>query len=271
MRRARPNPACPPTVKGSRDWPDGVSVGKVMSLGVVNDTVEHNTLTEEARQKLAKHGFVLGKRLGMGKFADVYGFEGEPGYILKLTGDYTEALAWTTVLSSSRLAALPNLAHTDCVFEVAGNYKTLFCIVQEKLAPLSDKMRRFFRGSSRLVETYAVGNALGTPDLLEAALRQFGYPTDGKTEAQLCKMAGEMFVDRGEEDSGLSRRKLRTFLETLKTLAQHGVSTSDLHGDNIMYDAANDLVKVTDLGLARVKGGHLPRLVPNRGKAHGFA
>ena len=258
------NPACPPTTRSTREWPNGTPfVSALRSVGVQETgTRTHAALVERTAEKLARRGFVLGKQIGSGSFAEVFDLEGESGYILKLTGDYTEALAWAAILASPELARLPALAHTDCVFECVEGV-SFFGIIQEKLAPIEDKANSMLTATSWLGWTAATGEGI---ERAGGNMRRAGWDTAGKTQAQLRKMAGEFFLYIGEKTSPLNPRNLQAFLDTVYGLAQHGITTPDLHGDNVMYDAESDLIKITDLGLSTVRGGTLPLLRANRGR-----
>lgn len=169
------------------------------------------------------HGIRLGTTLGCGKFACVYAVE-DPTWAIKVTCDWTEAAAWAHV----GRRAVAGAARTPIVrgLRTIGGDVMHYWIVQERLSPLDELARDW-------VKKWA------EPDLtiLSGATWGADYP------ASIRKLRATA------SQHGLPFRRIEGLLSGLERLRHMGISTSDLHADNLMQRANGDIV-VTDLGLS---------------------
>ena len=278
LRSFRPhalrNPTCPATTQPRKPVPAGVANAYYIDThGVKQDTAAWYEAALQARRLLRAVGFTLGGELGHGRYGAAYELENEPGFVCKITGDWTEALAWTRVLAHKRLASLPALAQVDCVFELPVRVSILhgrrmFAIVQEKLEPLSLDGQNYFNEYGWLLRTAAQGTQVemareymlgDTEDDDEA------FEIAAEPQAGIMERAGNYFVGTGAEwADDFSYHNLANVVKTVIALRLDGIKIIDLHGGNLLYSEKGHAVKITDLGVAEVAEALVKRLKVRR-------
>lgn len=220
----------------------------------------------DARSLLAAHGFALGGGIGHGHFAQAFELENEPDYIVKLTGDPTDAAAWARVAKSKTAQKAKALAKTPCAFALPTTYKNqggqkahMYAIVQERLTPLNQK-ESWFINRGGVVAGRVIACAAGYTGMSEELAEYFPDCPDPRQNEQafaICiQRTFELAVLR---DLAWPRKVSQALFETYETLLSIGVIVSDLHAGNMMRDAAG-WVKFTDLGLSSVRPTQVARL-----------
>jgi len=218
-----------------------------------------------ARDILAKHGYTLGRCIGTGTFAQVFNLEGEPDYVMKLTGDATEAGVWKNIHELKIRS--PGLPDVPCAFAIdTGGYRPiLYAIITEKLMPLESRERYWI-------------NENNVPDLIQAAGGQTHRMTRGEVSSYYpaCKpLDGDPFVRCAQEqlviaarDVGITPHEIEGLVDAYRKLRAAGIEFADIHGGNVMRDPTlrgkKGALKFVDLGLAEAPPTTVPVVNPRR-------
>lgn len=159
-----------------------------------------------------------------GAFACVYETAQLPGWVIKITGDGTDAAAWQILapLGLHNLARVRMVAHIPIATPAP-----VFVILQEDLHGLSSYDRRFFDGKAG--HRYLLQTGKGNAKIWATAITQLALPP-----AQQARL----------------RRNVGMLRDTLRALKDYGITLNDLHGDNVRR-RADGTWAISDLGLAR--------------------
>lgn len=209
----------------------------------------HRKAQDEAIWRLGEVGVhLIEASLGCGFYACAYALRDAPDWVIKLTGDPTEAAAWQNVLA---LGHLPGLARTRLVFAFPPSAfapdRRLFGIVQERLRPLPP-------GEHALV--YEFGQ---TGSIVEAA----DVPAN---EPMLLDAARTYWRENGYHVP-VGAHHLADFLANLRRLAKRGIRTEDIHGDNVM-SCTDGAWCIVDLGSSEGEATTVPELEDVVGSLH---
>lgn len=248
MRRAhkiRPNP----TIRGG--WAkEGAGSARRAAFGGcpragMYAVEEMRSAHSDARKLVEDEGIAI-RLLNCGTFACAYELLDHPGWVLKITGDVTEAAAWANVLlREARASGLPELAMVFALPPIPlgkdGVDCQLYAIVVEllePLAPINPRMPPQF--SEQEAATRFV-------DPLPSFLRDDASP---EVTAHVFERGVERAVDGLGWDSDFERQA-RAFAPTISTLYGIGVVVEDLGTTgNVMKDR-QDRWKIADMGIAR--------------------
>jgi len=227
---------------------------------------------EQAKGVLAKHDVVLGESIGCGRYACAFEVAGRPDIIAKLTGDPSEAAAWTLAMDSYGDPNGPSwpaaLARTYCVEAMPvrvprkgytrprphtawelppvrrqyADERRLYLVVQERLLPLGDKQKRAFNDEGR-----SIRQAAGVlPDPFRGRV-----PNPDRGLAMLHE-----YLDK----HGLGHEPFDGIVDLLRDLDDTaGILFSDVHGGNFLRDEAGT-IKLIDLGSSTVPSVDVPAL-----------
>ena len=226
-----------------------------------------------AKDILAKHGYKIGRCIGTGEFAQVFLLDGEPDYILKITGDATEPGVWKNIHDLDIRS--PGLPDVPCAFALdTGGYRPiLFAIISQKLVPLESRERNWL-------------NEKNVPDLVQAAGGVTHRMTRGEVGSYYpaCKpLDGDPFVKcayehlvRSAQDVGITKAEIDGLVDAYSKLLRAGIEFHDVHGGNVMRDpelrGKRGALKFTDLGLAEANPTTIPLVNPrarSTGRARG--
>lgn len=248
---AIPNPACPAFGKIVQYGTEGkVTHPADFSLAGERTFVRTCELAwdlarDAATGVLAKHGIRLGSAIGAGTYGKAFEIQGDTEYVVKLTGDATDAMAWSRVAVSGLRSK--HLADTPCAFalpvDVPPSWPTppgraFFALVQERLRPINPAARAFLNDSRAASALLFLG---GVDD------RAFDNETEATAEIdskikQLAK-AGKI----------LPRPKVFEGVRAIQDLVSIGVEPFDIHGGNVMLSRTG-IWKLTDLGQSSLHG-----------------
>lgn len=138
----RPNPRCGCSHPGSGDRmrvrgaPQRVSRGRAIAhaydFGFSSQALDWEAFQRQARAQAIRAGLPLGGAIGKGSFAAIYPIQNRPEWVLKITGDPSDAVALSVI--SDALAPPPGLPRVLLVFAFPGG--RLFGAVVERLTPL---------------------------------------------------------------------------------------------------------------------------------------
>jgi hypothetical protein len=215
--------------------------------GTRRDTNRYYRVRDRAISALERHGVHLKRManntapalLGGGRYAEVYSVRDDDQWVIKITGDVTEAVAWARVAQTTREGEvdgrdLPTLAEVKCVYLVPANRREdrdLYVIVMRRYKGLS-------RPDKSLIEKIDKEVLLGDKD---GPCLQAPYLALSRA-AKLAKQ--RTAVSQAEKQA-------MAFIETLQNLAKIGVFIYDIHGDNAMRDGDGQW-KLTDIGVSEV-------------------
>ena len=216
-----------------------------------------------AKDVLARYGYKLGRCIGTGTFAQVFALDGEPDYVMKLTGDATEAGVWRNI--HERKVRSPGLPDVPCAFAIdTGGYRpVLYAIITQRLDPLPNRERNWL-------------NENNVPDLVQAAGGQTHKMTRGEVGSYYtaCKpLDGAPFIKcaydtlvRSAQDVGIGRAEIDGLVDAYSKLRKAGIDFHDVHGGNVMRDPAfhgkKGALKFVDLGLAESPPTTVPLVNP---------
>ena len=234
---------------------------------------------EQGKAILQKHGVVLGEALGCGRYACAFTVEGKPHLVAKLTGDPSEAAAWTLAMDTYGDADgtewPATLARTYCIEALPvrvprkrpgvqrqprrydpyaapvhkgplryDDARRLYLVLQERLHPLAPKQKRALND-----ESYNVRLAAGV------IRPQHGWPGP-KPEVGLTHL--HEYLDKRKID----RKPFDALVDLIRDLDETaGILFSDVHGGNFLRDEAGT-IKLIDLGASTVPSVDVPELAP---------
>lgn len=200
--------------------------------------------------KELKAGSGVAKPIGSGRYAEVFALREDPDYVVKISGDKSEAVAWARILEAvedgeTSWSCLPSLARVKCVYVVRprrATDKDLYVIIVERCSRTSKAERDLIECVDRLV-------LLG--------------PGEEPSCVQAPYLAKEDAIKRALARRSIknSVKKAENFIETLQNLAKIGVFVYDIHGENVMI-GGDDEWKITDVGVAEVDAPVLMRVLP---------
>ena len=198
---------------------------------------------------LAKNGIEIETRsrskepllVGSGRYAEVYGIKGED-WVVKITGDKTEAVAWARVAQATREGEvdamdMKALGEVKCVYLIPAKRsedRDLYAIIMKRYTGLSRPEKSLVEQIDRLI---LVGDATaGIEPCMQA-------PYLAQSEA--LRLAKKRTSIKSAEDQA------RSLIETFQNLAKIGVFIYDIHGDNAMKGEDGQW-RITDIGVAEV-------------------
>lgn len=227
-------------------------VGAPRHIVLESHTKTWRKAAEAAVALLRARGIVLDELLGCGNYACAWSVEGYPAKVVKLTGDSSEAAAWTAVAAArARGIRLPALARTLGVWAMphlvrirgTPTHRRLWLVVQERLDKLPPAVVRYLNRVQ-----YDIDGAAGIQPQWVTPERREQLREAVLTEARA------RFGTSGHRNA----RALITVMERLDGLGLHLV---DVHGGNVMADRRTGAWRVMDLGWARVASADVPLLV----------
>ena len=190
-------------------------------------------------------GFENPMALGCGFYGCAFALPDSPEWVIKVTGDPTEAAAWKVVLDA-RAAGQPiaGVARALAVFAFplelpqpwgatkAAPRERVYGVVVERLNPLPADVR--------------------------SVLDDYRYSLQAVKEPNptLIENASRAFVEYGGRDAGGFRHQFGRLVGTLVELRRLGVDVQDVKGENVMQTSSNGDWRMTDLGIA-----HAPEVV----------
>ncbi len=189
------------------------------------------------RAALAQAGIVLSSRpIGTGRYSSVFGIDGLPSLVAKVTVDRTEAAAWQWILTQRRRGlgfsdrAAPALAKTFAVVALGFDpLCPLYLIVQQRYAELPSS-------DQALIEEIAGDDGVWR-------MRSRPMAAHAKVTA-LAKRARRVTNKAA---------KVTDLMRTMQELASHNLVVHDIHGGNLMGDTARAPRRwhITDLGICQ--------------------
>jgi hypothetical protein len=218
--RYRPPRLCPPSDRSIRP-------PRIQGLHRVTPTWK--SLVEIARKQLAAGGIMLGPMIGQGESARVWEVENALGWVVKLTGDPSDARAFANVarLRAAGRIDTSAIAEVACVYAMPRRPRArhgLYAIFMERLAPLAGDDYHY---ADRVLSAFAIVSGMdptARPAMLRKALAQA---------------------------EGAVRRRAGSFLRSVEALYDAGIEVRDLHGGNVLRRPRERVWKITDLGFAR--------------------
>lgn len=189
-----------------------------------------------AVETLQGAGVNVGEPLGCGHFGCVYELADYPfNWVIKITGDPTEAAAWATLLN--RGIDAPGLPNVAMVFAFPEAEDQLYGVVIERLYPL---------------EGYGRPHRRPHPASEQTAASIFVHDPQYARELRILRNKVELALLQMEDPTRQKHlERAREFAPTFEALWRGGVMPEDLdtHG-NVMKSARGEW-KIADLGVAR--------------------
>lgn len=191
----------------------------------------------------------LGRKLGCGTWGCAYRAKGDPGRVIKITGDRAEVAAAHNLLTAIRkrraswsdFPALARIYDVYGVLDLCGWPLPVFVIVQENIPedPPAELDGYLTESSPDGKETWW--------RLVEA-----GWGRTGRVPADLLRRA---------RDFGLPAEEVRSLVATIHALRQVPISWHDLHAGNVRADG-NGRWKIIDLGVSVTLDTSVPIIKP---------
>jgi hypothetical protein len=238
----RPN-YCPPSNGTILVAGEGLSGSDDMVSGRMDRShrAVWDSAAKVAKKMLAQHGIQLGEELGCGKFGCAFDAVDKP-YIIKLTGDGSEAAAWQQVINAVGDGTWPEgLAVTYCTEMVPDEhlFGRMFIIMQEELEPIYEDVEV-------LINDILIGQAIveGNAELLRSAIKAGRY---GELDDDIDPDDADAVSDA---EDGIYNMLL-PLIEATNFLYEHGIEWGDLHTGNIMQTHSGDL-RIVDVGNSSV-------------------
>lgn len=200
---------------------------------------------------------------GCGHFACAFPLPRYPGYVIKITGDPSEAAAWQTVIKKAkREKAWPaGIAHTPLVFAFPKGTdglpsSQLFGVVQEKLAPLPyAPATDGILWEIRKTISERAGDPEYTPERLRQTVLYYGASGWPKEFSRRVRNSAE---EKAKAEKSIVEN-LPVFANAMAWLHSHGILTYDLKGDNVM-SGPNGEWRIIDLGVNCAPAVKIPEL-----------
>ncbi|MDP3774536.1 MAG: hypothetical protein Q8Q85_09745 [Gemmatimonadales bacterium] len=281
LREALPNPACPAAqatltlanaaTRDRKTWPELLFYIGAYGLQRVEDTWK--AAAKDARVRLATHGYVMAEKdIGCGHFACAYPLDNDPGYVVKLTGDFTEAAAWQRVHERGRRAPwIAGLADTPCVFALGTTYpaedgspRRMFAVVQERLRKLSSREQNFLDDDSFLYGRVLRCLAGQHVACAKVTAKVCGALLNDPPAFEACLEGAVLRAAQKYTKGKVTRDHLALLVNTLAGLQEIGIGFSDFHGGNVLRRPATGELCIGDLGMARVVDVRVPLVNPRR-------
>lgn len=239
--------------------------------------------TEMVREQLAANGYDLPEKpLGNGRYGAAYAIKNRPGWVVKITGDFTEAASWTRVMEKGNPRKLPSLAAVECVVGVSlaplgheqFRNKTMFAIVQERLTHVSDPIMAFLTHCPDVL-LCAAGMTNRCLDAVEAVSGWAGEEDNEDAIDEANNLSAKerpvwmanWYVQAGSDYASgeVPESAFVDLIRTVRSLKEDlAISVVDLHGENLMYRKKDRRIVITDLGLASVPKTTVPIVNPRR-------
>lgn len=216
-------------------------------MGTRSNTNRYYRVRDRAIDALERHGIYLKMManntapalLGSGRYAEVYSVRDDDQWVIKITGDVTEAVAWARVAQATREGEvdsrdLPALAEVKCVYLVPASRredKDLYVVVMRRYKGLS-------RPDKSLIEKIDKEILLGGED-------------DPCLQAPYLALSRAIKLAKQRTAVSQAEKQATAFIETLQNLAKIGIFIYDIHGDNAMR-ASDGQWKLTDIGVSEV-------------------
>ncbi len=219
----------------------GVNRLKFVDLtGTRQATKRFSRVATRAVGMLMQHGVHLGRVIAKGRYAEVSEIDGDPGVVVKISGDVTEASAWTYILEMVQRGELswddvPALPRVRCAYQVPARTKSerpLYVIFVERCHPLSRSEKRMVEALDTIMLEGRVGLRPGirAPYTVERQVKDLArrYPSISRAPEHAVRM-----------------------IETLQALAGHSLFIYDIHAENVMKSTKGESGqwKITDLGM----------------------
>jgi hypothetical protein len=229
------------------------------------------TAAADAGMLLGENGYRMGEEIGCGHFACAYEIHGDPGRVVKLTGDFTEAAAWVQIAKAvkrSGWAPFPALPRVDCAFALptkwpgpGGGVKSMYAIVQEKLEPLTtDEQYLLYEDNNLWCE--ALGCLAGRESACwNIRTEMAGFGIRFSDPDQFARDVESALIHRAAQLSQrLSATVLRAVADTLRNMDAIGVVVGDLHQGNFLWNPRSRRMQLIDLGVSEIGAVSVPRM-----------
>ena len=198
-------------------------------------------LTKNGNEIITKSGSNEPLLVGSGRYAEVYGVKGKE-WVVKITGDKTEAAAWGRVAQATRdgevdARDLEALGEVKCVYIIPAKRsgdRDLYAIIMKRYIGLS-------RPEKSLIEQIDQVILLGSPTLGIGPCMQAPY----LAQDEALRLAKKRSAVKESE------RQARALIETFQNLAKIGIFVYDIHGENAMKDTSGQW-KITDIGVSEM-------------------
>ena len=203
---------------------------------IVRKSQPPEPVLEAIEERIGMKGLLKTRKLGSGHFADVYWLP-DHKKVLKLTKDVDDANACFILQHKPS----PWLLKVYDVFKIMNQGRwTMYCIVSEKLTPLSSSQEKDFSLFTAFLD-YWFGNHFPTLKMIENAEE---HKTDSWNRWRKTYTVSDYYVD--------------LFKNWAKALDERNIRWGDYKVDNIM--ARRHLPVISDLGYSSVPFENIPQL-----------
>jgi serine/threonine protein phosphatase 1 len=209
-----------------------------------------------AIQLLSEQVIRLGPVLGCGFYACAYPLLDYPGYVLKVSGDPSDAAAWQNVIQKVKREKVwpAGVAYTPLVFAFPSSTarRPYFPVPAETQTSGSWGGLEVETGETEFLHAQAPSVQLPAPAGQFFGIVQEELSSLSGNDAEFLTAFGLRLRVRGDLSDALKGAamppRFKAFVQSLRWLDKHGILTRDIKGDNAMAGPDGEW-KITDLGI----------------------